>query len=198
MICCSTWGEGEQPDNAEDLWISANAEDSPSMEGVNFSVLALGDTSYELFCESGKEWDSWLESKGGFRVYQRVDCDVDYEAPAKEWMDETLARMGAVDDSGTFQESLVEEIKNQASGSASTTVSSESNGSDSSIEISTDGDRSMTILLVLNQEMLKASQQSSLSKLNHMVWMLKLLIWMVLIYPRYHQKEGLDHMFHMG
>ena len=146
MICCSTWGEGEQPDNAEDLWISANAEDSPSMEGVNFSVLALGDTSYELFCESGKEWDSWLESKGGFRVYQRVDCDVDYEAPAKEWMDETLARMGAVDDSGTFQESLVEEIKNQASGSASTTISSESNGSDSSIEISTDGDRSMTIL----------------------------------------------------
>ena len=77
MICCSTWGEGEQPDNAEDLWISANADDSPSMSGVNFSVLSLGDSSYDLFCESGKEWDSWLESKGGFRVNQRVDCDVD-------------------------------------------------------------------------------------------------------------------------
>ena len=144
MICCSTWGEGEQPDNAEDLWISANADDSPSMSGVNFSVLALGDSSYDLFCESGKEWDSWLESKGGFRINQRVDCDVDYETPAKEWMDETLARMGAVDDSGVFQESLVEEVKNNASGTAVSKVESES--SESSIEISSDGDRSMTIL----------------------------------------------------
>ena len=144
MICCSTWGEGEQPDNAEDLWISANADDSPSMSGVNFSVLALGDSSYDLFCESGKEWDSWLESKGGFRINQRVDCDVDYETPAKEWMDETLARMGAVDDSGIFQESLVEEVKNNASGTAVSKVESES--SESSIEISSDGDRSMTIL----------------------------------------------------
>jgi len=144
MICCSTWGEGEQPDNAEDLWISANADDSPSMSGVNFSVLALGDSSYDLFCESGKEWDSWLESKGGFRINQRVDCDVDYETPAKEWMDETLARMGAVDDSGMFQESLVEEVKNNASGTAVSKVESES--SESSIEISSDGDRSMTIL----------------------------------------------------
>ena len=144
MICCSTWGEGEQPDNAEDLWISANADGSPSMSGVNFSVLALGDSSYDLFCESGKEWDSWLESKVGFRINQRVDCDVDYETPAKEWMDETLARMGAVDDSGMFQESLVEEVKNNASGTAVSKVESES--SESSIEISSDGDRSMTIL----------------------------------------------------
>ena len=144
MICCSTWGEGEQPDNAEDLWISANADDSPSMSGVNFSVLSLGDSSYDLFCESGKEWDSWLESKGGFRVNQRVDCDVDYETPAKQWMDETLARMGAVDDSGIFQESLVEEVKNNASGTAVSKVESES--SESTIEISSDGDRSMTIL----------------------------------------------------
>ena len=146
MICCSTWGEGEQPDNAEDLWISANADDSPSMNGVNFSVLALGDTSYELFCESGKEWDSWLESKGGFRISQRVDCDVDYEAPAKLWIDETLARMGAVDDSGIFQESLVEDVKSNASGNISNKIEPESKVSESSIEISTDGDRSMTIL----------------------------------------------------
>ena len=146
MICCSTWGEGEQPDNAEDLWVSANADDSPSMSGVNFSVLALGDSSYDLFCESGKEWDSWLESKGGIRINQRVDCDVDYEVPAKEWMDETLARMGAVDDSGVFQENLVEEVKNNVSGNVSNKSEPESKSSETSIEISTDGDRSMTIL----------------------------------------------------
>ena len=145
MICCSTWGEGEQPDNAEDLWISATAEDSPSMSGVNFSVLALGDTSYELFCESGKEWDTWLESKGGNRLNQRVDCDVDYEDIAKSWMDETLALMGAVDDSGVFQQNQVEQVKANASDSSSKEVSNDDIES-TSVEISTDGDRSLLIL----------------------------------------------------
>ena len=59
-------------------------------------------------------------------------------------MDETLARMGAVDDSGVYQESLVEEVKNNASGTAVNKVESES--SEPTIEISSDGDRSMTIL----------------------------------------------------
>ena len=145
MICCSTWGEGEQPDNAEDLWISATAEDSPSMSGVNFSILALGDTSYELFCESGKEWDLWLESKGGNRLNQRVDCDVDYEDLAKSWMDETLALMGAVDDSGVFQPDQVEQVKANASDSSSKEVSNDDIES-TSVEISTDGDRSLLIL----------------------------------------------------
>jgi flavodoxin/succinate dehydrogenase/fumarate reductase-like Fe-S protein len=145
MICCSTWGEGEQPDNAEDLWISATAEDSPSMSGVNFSVLALGDTSYELFCESGKEWDTWLESKGGNRLNQRVDCDVDYEDIAKSWMDETLALMGAVDDSGVFQHDQVEQVKANASDSSPKDVSNVDIES-TSVEISTDGDRSLLIL----------------------------------------------------
>ena len=145
MICCSTWGEGEQPDNAEDLWISATAEDSPSMSGVNFSILALGDTSYELFCESGKEWDTWLESKGGNRLNKRVDCDVDYEDLAKSWMDETLALMGAVDDSGVFQQDQVEQVKANASDSSSKEVSNDDIES-TSVEISTDGDRSLLIL----------------------------------------------------
>ena len=102
LITCSTWGEGEQPDNAEDLWLDAEADDSPSMAKCNFSVLALGDSSYEFYCESGKQWDGWLESKGATRVYQRVDCDVEYEEPAASWLTEALACMGAVDDDGVF------------------------------------------------------------------------------------------------
>ena len=49
LIICSTWGEGEQPDNAEDLWNTANSDGAPSLNKTNFSVCALGDTSYELF-----------------------------------------------------------------------------------------------------------------------------------------------------
>ena len=55
-------GDGEQPDNAEDLWEAANSGAISSLKGLNFSVLALGDTSYDLFCESGKEWDAWFEN----------------------------------------------------------------------------------------------------------------------------------------
>ena len=98
LICCSTWGDGEQPDNAEDLWEEANGSDIDSLKGLHFSVLALGDSSYDLFCESGKEWDNWFESKGATRVYDRVDCDVDYEEPAQTWSDAVLVKMAAIED----------------------------------------------------------------------------------------------------
>jgi len=98
LVCCSTWGDGEQPDNAEDLWEAANNEDIGSLDGLHFSVLALGDTSYDLFCESGKEWDNWFESKGATRIHDRVDCDVDYEEPAQSWSDAVLVKMAQIED----------------------------------------------------------------------------------------------------
>tara|TARA_B100001142_G_scaffold17998_1_gene16670 strand:+ start:2746 stop:4587 length:1842 start_codon:yes stop_codon:yes gene_type:complete len=98
LICCSTWGDGEQPDNAEDLWEAANNEDIESLNGLHYSVLALGDSSYDLFCESGKEWDKWFESKGATRIHDRVDCDVDFEEPAQIWSDAVLVKMAQVED----------------------------------------------------------------------------------------------------
>tara|TARA_B110000014_G_scaffold263126_1_gene258918 strand:- start:1574 stop:3379 length:1806 start_codon:yes stop_codon:yes gene_type:complete len=98
LICCSTWGDGEQPDNAEDLWEAANSGAISSLSGLNFSVLALGDTSYDLFCESGKEWDSWFEKMGANRVHQRVDCDVDFDQPAAEWIAAVIPKMAEIDD----------------------------------------------------------------------------------------------------
>ena len=46
LIVCSTWGEGEQPDNAEDLLNAENGDGAPSLSKKNFSVCALGDNSY--------------------------------------------------------------------------------------------------------------------------------------------------------
>ena len=92
VICCSTWGDGDQPDNAQDLFDSVMESDNASMEGVNFAVLALGDTAFDMFCQSGKEWDEILEERGGTRVNDRVDCDVDYEDDAEEWMESTLEK----------------------------------------------------------------------------------------------------------
>ena len=90
IVVCSTWGEGEQPVNAQDLYDAVEETEEGSMEGVNFAVLALGDTAFELFCESGKEWDTILEEKGGNRVNDRIDCDTDYEDDAEQWIEETL------------------------------------------------------------------------------------------------------------
>ncbi len=154
LIICSTWGEGEQPDNAEDLWNAANAEGAPSLSKTNFSVCALGDTSYELFCESGKEWDRRFEQLGANRLVDRVDCDVDYDKPAAEWGEKALSYMAAVDGSGTFQESMVEPISSfiksgGSSSSGASAPSSESPVSSDSVvsgSLDMDGDRSLNIL----------------------------------------------------
>ena len=93
IVSVSTWGEGEQPDNAQELYDEIEASDIGSMEGVSYAVLALGDTAFELFCESGKEWDRILEEKGGIRVNERIDCDTDYYDYVGEWIESTIGIM---------------------------------------------------------------------------------------------------------
>ncbi len=91
LIVCSTWGDGEQPDNAIDLFDYVEGLGESDLENMKFSVLALGDTAFDLFCEAGKEWDRILEEKGANRIYGRVDCDVDYEDDAEEWIENVIA-----------------------------------------------------------------------------------------------------------
>mgnify|MGYP001427750196 CR=1 FL=1 len=93
MIVCSTWGEGDQPDNAQDLFDEVSESEDGCMDSVSFAVLALGDTAFEMFCQSGKEWDQIIEQKGGTRVNDRIDCDTDYEDEAEEWIEATLQIM---------------------------------------------------------------------------------------------------------
>ncbi|MEC7708374.1 MAG: flavodoxin domain-containing protein [Candidatus Thermoplasmatota archaeon] len=97
IVICSTWGEGEQPVNAQDLYDAVSDSEDGFMEGVNFAVLALGDTAFEFFCESGKEWDSIIEEKGGTRMNERIDCDTDYDDYAEEWIEQTLGLMKEIE-----------------------------------------------------------------------------------------------------
>lgn len=90
LIVCSTWGDGEQPDNAVDLYEAAEGAADDSLAGVNFAILALGDTAFDLFCEAGIQWDELIEAKGGIRINDRIDCDTDYEDEAEEWLEETI------------------------------------------------------------------------------------------------------------
>jgi sulfite reductase (NADPH) flavoprotein alpha-component len=91
VICVSTHGEGDPPDNAEELYEFVFGKKAPKLEGVNFSVLAFGDTSYEHFCQTGKDFDAQLEKLGATRVVDRLDLDVDFDDPVENWMDQTVS-----------------------------------------------------------------------------------------------------------
>jgi len=93
LIVVSTHGEGEPPDNALSFHEFLHSKRAPGLEGLRFSVLALGDTSYEFFCQTGKDFDKRLEELGGKRLTPRVDCDVDFDEPATEWMNHVLASL---------------------------------------------------------------------------------------------------------
>ena len=91
LMVTSTYGNGDMPDNTQGFWEWLQTEDAKSLAHLNFSVLGLGDTNYEHFCAAGMKIDGRLEELGAKRIYPRTDCDVDYEAKAKEWMNGVLA-----------------------------------------------------------------------------------------------------------
>lgn len=92
-IVTSTYGDGEMPDNAQAFWDSLQNGSAPQLGHIEFSVLALGDTNYTQFCEAGRLFDRRLEELGARRVRDRVDCDVDYDEPARAWFDGLIAKL---------------------------------------------------------------------------------------------------------
>jgi sulfite reductase (NADPH) flavoprotein alpha-component len=105
LVITSTYGDGEPPDNAQGFWNWLSSDAAPKLERTRFSVLALGDTNYPQFCEFGKKCDARLEQLGAARLHPRVDCDVDYEEPAKSWSD---AVFGALNGNGASAPAVAE------------------------------------------------------------------------------------------
>lgn len=85
VIVTSTQGEGESPEEAVALHKFLFSKKAPKLEGTAFAVFGLGDTSYEFFCQSGKDFDSRLAELGAERLLGRVDADVEYQPAAAEW-----------------------------------------------------------------------------------------------------------------
>ena len=115
MIITSTWGEGEMPDNADAMWNAINAN-GPALGGVHFSVCAIGDTSYDEFCKAGHDWNDKIAALGGTEAYPIQECDVDFEPPWKIWVEQALPMLACVDESGTLQVELLEEMKAYGAG----------------------------------------------------------------------------------
>ncbi len=97
LVIAATWGEGEPPARAAHAYAELMGDSAPRLEGVEFSVLALGDTAYTDFCTIGKQIDERLAALGGKRVAERVDCDLDFAAPAGRWIESALKALAPAD-----------------------------------------------------------------------------------------------------
>ncbi|SNS45363.1 sulfite reductase (NADPH) flavoprotein alpha-component [Granulicella rosea] len=96
VIVASTYGEGDPPDSAKSFYGRLCMDDAPRLEGLNYSVLALGDKHYEQFCKFGIDLDARLQSLGAKPIRERVDSDVDTDEPFAHWKSELLARLDAL------------------------------------------------------------------------------------------------------
>ncbi|KAA0965934.1 assimilatory sulfite reductase (NADPH) flavoprotein subunit [Sporosarcina sp. ANT_H38] len=93
LLIVSTHGEGDPPDNALPFYEFLHSKRAPQLDNLQFSVLSLGDSSYEFFCQTGKQFDERLLELGAKQFSPRVDCDLDYDESAAEWFTNVLATL---------------------------------------------------------------------------------------------------------
>lgn len=95
VVVCSTFGDGEFPDNAALFWEALSADGAERLDHLNFAVLALGDATYEFFCNAGKLLDERLEALGATRLTDRVDIDGSYEQLSAAWTTDLIKLLQA-------------------------------------------------------------------------------------------------------
>ncbi len=90
MIVTATHGEGDPPDTAADFHEFLHGRKAPRLTDTRFAVLALGDSSYEHFCQTGRDFDARLDSLGAERLVERLEADIDFEGAAEQWIASAL------------------------------------------------------------------------------------------------------------
>jgi sulfite reductase (NADPH) flavoprotein alpha-component len=93
VIIVSTHGEGDAPDDAVELHDFLASKKVPKLDHLNYAVLGLGDSSYEFFCQTAKDFDRRLAAAGGKPIVERVDCDVDYDSSVALWSEQVIAKV---------------------------------------------------------------------------------------------------------
>lgn len=90
VVVISTQGEGEPPESAHELFRYLQGKKPPQLDSLRYAVFGLGDSSYALFSQAGKDLDRLLQSLGARALINRVDADVDYQVPAMDWYEKVL------------------------------------------------------------------------------------------------------------
>src|SRR5919199_5462363 len=89
LTIVSTQGEGEPPAAAKKFYDHIH-NNGFKLDKLKYGVLALGDTSYPLFCKAGEDVDQQLNKLGGERIAPLQKLDTDYEEEAEEWINNLL------------------------------------------------------------------------------------------------------------
>ncbi|WP_020394813.1 assimilatory sulfite reductase (NADPH) flavoprotein subunit [Thiolinea disciformis] len=121
VFVVSTHGNGEPPDDARTFFQFINNERAPQLKELHYAVLALGDSSYDAFCQSGVELDQRLEKLGATRWLARIDCDVDFADHATRWREQILEKVKQDDHSDSSplpKQGLVQAVQQATIGSA--------------------------------------------------------------------------------
>ncbi|QXA17903.1 assimilatory sulfite reductase (NADPH) flavoprotein subunit [Aeromonas sp. FDAARGOS 1403] len=111
LLVVSTYGEGEPPESAVDLYEQLKKGKVGKLEGLKFAVLGLGDSSYEFFCQTGKDFDSLLTKAGADRVHELASLDVDYQDAAKAWGEQALNAIAATLSAGPAGSSVASAVQ---------------------------------------------------------------------------------------
>jgi sulfite reductase (NADPH) flavoprotein alpha-component len=141
VVIAATWGEGDPPGRAARAYNELMGEGAPRLDGIEFGVLALGDTAYTEFCATGRKIDERLAVLGGKRVIERVDCDLDFAADAANWIEQAVkvltpadpargkviavdfsTKLGSVAEVGPVEAEITEHINLNSSRSAKETI----------------------------------------------------------------------------
>lgn len=85
LLAVSTHGEGDPPAVVEEFYNAIHSTHAQKMNGLKFSILALGDSSYKDFCKTGNDFRERLLKLNASEIYPIVECDIDYEEKAKDW-----------------------------------------------------------------------------------------------------------------
>ncbi len=118
LIVASTNGEGEPPDDALAFHELLHSKKAPKLDHLSYSVLSLGDSSYEFFCQTGKDFDQRFQALGGKQILERVDCDLDYDDEVATW-------------SSSIIDALKIELTQSENSTASTAASTQANTGES-------------------------------------------------------------------
>ncbi|NCP66183.1 MAG: assimilatory sulfite reductase (NADPH) flavoprotein subunit [Paraglaciecola sp.] len=93
VVVVSTHGEGDAPDDAVELHQFLASKKVGKLDQLSYAVLGLGDSSYEFFCQTAKDFDQRLAKTGAKPLLERVDCDVDYEGVVATWTAQLLSKI---------------------------------------------------------------------------------------------------------
>ncbi|MGU5764433.1 assimilatory sulfite reductase (NADPH) flavoprotein subunit [Aeromonas allosaccharophila] len=111
LVVVSTYGEGEPPESAVDLFEQLKKGKIGKLDGLKFAVLGLGDSSYEFFCQTGKDFDNFLASAGAERIYELASLDVDYQDAARSWGEQALNAIAATLSTGAASSSVASAVQ---------------------------------------------------------------------------------------